>query len=184
MYTIDKATILKKSYLLLCLFFANKEISRRCGPYKNKSSLSSLEGQFFHAEASQLLIELAIAIRIRDDQMHNLPEDEDTRIAYKERKKGVDEYLYDNLSNAPLGIREICNKIIHAHTMEPRFARGKEAHAENAKYATDTLIEKPINWGHLNGDILLCGHDQSGKKWVVTIDLEIFIKAILMLFND
>jgi hypothetical protein len=177
MYVIDRSSVLQKLYYLLCLFFANKEIARRSDPSDGNAPLTSLEKKFFVAEASRLLIEVAIAVRVIDDQMRQLPPEDPQRQRYDSTKADIDrnhEYaMFDDLN---LTLRETCNKIIHSNVMEPHSAEGTEAHEldHGYRYGDD---EKSIDWRHFNGYVRLCGTDHKEREWYVLLDLEIFVSA-------
>jgi hypothetical protein len=183
MYVIDRSSVLQKLYYLLCLFFANKEIARRSDPNDERAPLSSLEKKFFVSEASRLLIEVAIAVRVIDDQMKQVPSDAPERQTYDSVKADIDrthEYaMFDDLN---LTLRETCNKIIHSNVMEPHSSEGREAHELDHGYLYGD-DEKSIDWKHFNGYVRLCGTDHKGKEWYVLLDLEVFVGAVYRLLS-
>lgn len=180
MYVIDRVTTLQKAYYLLCVFFANKEIARRSDPDDKNAPLSSLEERFFVGEASRLLIEVAISIRVIDDQMQKLPGNDATRMQFEKRKSEVDQYTFGMFDDLNLNLRETCNKIIHSEVMEPHSSEGREGHELDVAYNHGDG-EKSIDWEHFNGYVRLCGTDQRGKEWYVLLDLEVFVTAITKL---
>lgn len=182
MYVIDRATILQKAYYLLCLFFANKEIARRSDAEDEEDPLSTLENRFFAGEASRLLIEVAIAIRIIDDQMRKLPIGDKTRTQFEKRKAEVDKYTYALFDDLNLDMRETCNKIIHSDVMEPQSTEGREGHELDVAYNHGDG-DKLIDWEHFNEYVRLCG-TKNRKEWYVLLDLEVFITAVVKLLDS
>lgn len=182
MYHLDRETILKKAYYLMCLFFANKEIARRSDPKDKKAPLSTLESLFFVNEASRLLIEIAIAVRVIDDQMRRLPSEDTVKMQFEKRKSKVDQYTFGLFDDLNLGIRETCNKIIHSDVMEPHYSEGREGHELDISY-NHGVEKRTIDWEHFNGNVRLCGADRKGKKWYVLLDLEVFVTATIELLN-
>ncbi len=181
-YLFDKGTILQKAYTLLCVFFANKEIARTSNPSDPNDPLRSLEDLFFTTEASRLLIEIAIAIRVLDDQMQILPITDKTRIRYDASKKMVDSFEYALFDDLNLNLRETCNKIIHSEIMEPHFTDGTEPHELDFAYRQGEG-DKEINWQHINGYVRLSG--TKGKQvWYVLLDLKTFISGVYKLMAE
>jgi len=78
-YVFDSNSILEKTYELLCIFFANKEIARQSDPDDENAPLVSLEKRFFEAKISRLLIEVAASFRVLSDQLAKLPESDAKR---------------------------------------------------------------------------------------------------------
>ena len=180
-YIIDRADLLKKSYNLLCLFFANKEISRRSDPTDENAPLSSLDKMFFVRESSRLLIEVAILIRVIDDQMKLADKNDSEVIRYHTAKKRVDNYQYGLFDDLNLNLRETCNKIIHSEVMEPHSSGGREAHEYDVAYLHGDG-ERTIDWKHFNGYVRLCGR-KDGEFWYVLLNIEVFVSAIYELFQ-
>jgi hypothetical protein len=180
-YVIDKGEILRKGYSLLCLFFANKEIARRSDPDDARVPLSSLESMFFPSEASRLLIETAVAVRVLDDQMRRLPEADGLRSRYEQRKAAVDKYSFALFTNLVLDLRETCNKIIHSEVMEPHTAEGSEPHEFDSAYLHGEG-DRTIDWTHLNGYVRLAGA-QGKREWYVLLDVEVFVSAVFDLLR-
>lgn len=181
-YLVDRGSVLKKAYNLLCLFFADKEISRRSDPSNENDPLKSLERMFFESEASSLLLEIAIAIRVLDDQMRKLPESDKDRIQYENLRFRVDSYTYALFDDLNLDLRQVCNKIIHSNIMEPHFSEGYEANEFDLAYKYGEG-DKTIDWSHLNGYVRLSGTGK-GTEWYVLLDVEIFIKAVHELLSS
>lgn len=182
MYVIEKNALLQKTYFLMCLFFANKEIARRSDPTDPSAPLSGLERYFFTAEASRLLIEVAVAIRIIDDQMRRLPFDAPERERYFELKGEVDTYPYGLFDDLELDLRKTCNKIIHSEVMEPHSSPGTEPHELDIEHRHFGR-GKSIDWTAFNGYVRLCGTEH-GKAWYVLLDIEVFVGAVFRLFSD
>jgi hypothetical protein len=184
MYILDRATVLQKLYYLLCLFFANKEIARRSDPDDETAPLASLERKFFVAEASRTLIEIAIAVRVIDDQMKQLAPENTERHRYELSKAKIDrDHAYGLFDDLNLNLRETCNKIIHSHVMEPHSSEGSEAHEldHGHRFGDD---ERTIDWQHFNGFVRLCGADHKVKEWYVLLDLEVFVSAVYKLLSS
>ena len=175
-YQIDRGVLLQKAYFLLCFFFANKEISRRTDSNIPDEPLSVLEARFFESEASRALIELAVGLRVIDDQMRQLPVKDETRKRYERRRKVVNYYDCDLFPQKHLGFREICNKIIHSDVMEPHLSEGSEPHERDSAHLFGDE-GKSINWTHINGYVGLSGR-HGKEEWNVLLDIEIFIKAV------
>ncbi len=179
-YLIDSTYVLEKCYDLLCVFFANKEIARR-SQVNDKTSLAALERRFFEQKASRLLIEIAVCLRVLDDQMKKLPTDDMQRKKYMERKIEIDKAEYGLFDDLSLTLRDTCNKIIHSDIVEPHFSEGHEAHEyDHAHNYGDS--EKSINWQHFNGLIRLSGNLKK-EKWHVLLDIETFITSIFKLLS-
>lgn len=116
--------MLQKAYNLLCIFFANKEIARRSDPDDPSAPLRSLEGMFFESEASRLLIEMAVAMRVIDDQMHRLPADAPERIDYERKKESAKDYEWGLFDDLNLDLRKICNRGDNCQERRARCRRG------------------------------------------------------------
>src|SRR5258708_37929177 len=71
-YILDRASTRLDAYRLLALFYANKEIARQSNPRTRHEAASELEREFFAREMSRLLLSIAIALRVLDDQMNSL----------------------------------------------------------------------------------------------------------------
>jgi hypothetical protein len=80
-YILDVEGIKLNAYKLISLFYANKEIARSTDP-EERDGIATLEDKFFFSEMSKLLIEIAISIRVLDDQMKSLPLTSDMKNAY------------------------------------------------------------------------------------------------------
>lgn len=186
-YTLDAETLRLNSYRLLCLFYANKEISRLCDPGDDSSAPSTLERHFFSREMTQLLLGIAIGIRVLDDQMQNLSMDSPERQKYLERRDRANRnhrsMMFDDMT-----LREACNKIIHATVVEPHSSEGSSSHrideynwlgwSESHEEGEDAGPEpEPIKWHHLSGHIRLGGQHQK-KQWWHLLDVPEFVDAV------
>lgn len=192
-YTLDTETLKLDAYRLLCLFYANKEISRLCDPDGDSSAPSSLERHFFSREMTKLLLGIAIGIRVLDDQMQSLGPDNPERQKYLERKDKVDRnhacMMFDAMS-----LREACNKIIHATVVEPHSNEGSsfhqidehnwlgwsQAHDEGEDAGPEP---EPIKWHHLSGHIRLGGQYQK-KQWWHLLDVPEFVDAVYAALSE
>jgi len=180
-FILDTSIILQKAYILLCIFFANKEIARSSNPDDENDPLSLLESRFFESEVSRLLLELAIAIRVIDDQVKKLPVKNKSRIEYYALKEEVDKYEYGLFDNINLDLRKTCNKIIHSEVLEPHTSEGSEAHKLDLA-ASYGGYPREINWEHYNGYVRLAGIEKD-TEWFVLLDIEVFVRAIVVLFK-
>lgn len=178
---IDGNSILEKCYDLLCTFFANKEIARRSNP-NGAYTLTELEHRFFETKVSRLLIEIAVYIRVYDDQMRKIPATEPEKIKYTAIKTIVDKSSFGLFDDLNLTLRETCNKIIHSDVLQPHTQDGYGAHNMDLAYSQGEG-EKTINWKHLNGYVRLAGK-QNNQEWYVLLDIEVFISAIFQLFSE
>ena len=181
-YVIDKNAILNKTYRLLCLFFANKEIARRSDPDDPEAPLKALERRFFEGEVSRLLIEIAVAIRVLDDQMKRLHKADEARKIYEKHLAKVDKYQFGLFDDLKLNLRKTCNKIIHSDVMEPHTKEGWEPH----EFDSEALYgdgDQSINWEHLNGYVRLAGRERK-EEWYVLLDVEVFVTAVYEICSD
>tara|TARA_R110002167_G_scaffold361651_1_gene580174 strand:+ start:59 stop:319 length:261 start_codon:yes stop_codon:yes gene_type:complete len=71
-YVLDREAIKLNAYRLICHFYANKEIARHTDPDTRNDAIAKLEDNYFFREISRLLLEVAISLRVLDDQMKNL----------------------------------------------------------------------------------------------------------------
>lgn len=85
-----------------------------------------LRSVFFVTEVSRLLIEIAIAVRVRDDQMKNRPHSDSQTTNYYNLRASVDDFDYGEFDDSDLNLQKTCNKIIHAYIMRPHFVEGQE----------------------------------------------------------
>jgi hypothetical protein len=181
-YQIDSRIVLQKAYNLLCTFFANKEIARRSDPHDPSAPLTSLENLFFTAEASRLLLEIAISIRVLDDQMSNTSTNDAKRKRYENIRLIIDQYEYALFDDLNLNLREVCNKIIHSDVLEPHTTEGHEAHEFDFGHIYEGS-EKEIIWKHLNGFVRLSGK-KGNNQWHVLLNIEVFTNAVFKLMAE
>jgi len=178
-YVFDNNHILEKSYDLLCAVFANKEIARRSDPTDDEAPLGLLEKKFFETKVTRLLIEIAASLRVMSDQMFKLPDNNPEKITYDSRIATIDNYDFGLFDDLNLNFRETCNKIIHSEIFEFHFREGMEGHETDVAYLAG-VQDKEVDWKHLNGYVRL-----SGKKfkdtWIVLLDIEVFISAVVKL---
>src|SRR5690242_5891204 len=90
-YTLDTETLRLNAYRLLCLFYANKEISRLKDPDGDDNPASKLERHFFSREVTQLLLHIAIGVRVLDDQMNSLQQGDPVKLAYAGRRAAANQ---------------------------------------------------------------------------------------------
>ena len=81
-YTLDTETIKLNAYRLLCLFYANKEIARLSDPNTRADPASQLERVFFAREMTHILLNIAVGLRVLDDQIRSMHPSEKQREAY------------------------------------------------------------------------------------------------------
>lgn len=138
-YTLDTETLKLNAYRLICLFYANKEISRTSDPEQPDTGAAKLERTHFAREMTYLVLNIAIAVRVLDDQMRALAEEDPQKKAYISRRGDVDRrhncMMFDEMS-----LREVCNKIPEA---VQHMYYDETGHAERVFDATIEL-EQPI----------------------------------------
>lgn len=192
-YTLDSETIKLNAYRLLCLFYANKEIARLSDPENRDDAASQLERAFFSREMTQLLLNISIGIRVLDDQMRGLAATDTTRQAYFRNRDEVNRrhncMMFDEMS-----LRDVCNKVIHATTVEPHSTNGSESHKIDeynwlgwSEAGGDSLEgageePAPIEWQHLSGNIRLGGM-QAKTQWWYLLEVPIFVEAVFALLE-
>jgi len=192
-YTLDKETIKLNAYRLLCMFFANKEIARLSHPDDRSDAPSELERRFFSREMTQLLLNIAIGVRILDDQMKGLPSTDLMRQAYFQTRDEVNR-CHNCMMFDEMPLRDVCSKIIHATTVEPHFTKGSESHkidennwlgwSEANDHAPGDVGPEPdpIDWVHLSGNIRL-GGVQGKEQWWHLLEVSIFVEAVFELLE-
>ncbi|WP_397409567.1 hypothetical protein [Polaromonas sp.] len=194
-YVFDREAIQLNAYRLICLFYANREIARQSDPvHEYPDGAAILERTFFPREMSHLLITIAIAIRSIDDQIPVSNNDEETKREYIKIRDQVDRrhscMMFDSMS-----LREVCNKIIHATTVEPHSVEGAGDHLYD-EYMWESWQEgqehggaaehqkpSPIGWKHLSGNIRL-GGKKNGKQWWHLLQVPVFVEAIQSLLSS
>jgi hypothetical protein len=191
---LDRESIKLNAYRLLCHFYANKEISRNSDPENRNDIISKLEEKYFHREISKLLIEIAIAIRIMDDQIKREKNSSAMKKQYDIAMSRVNKHfscmMFDDMS-----LREVCNKIIHADVVEPHLHESYDGNhmfdgynwlswTEVIEETGDRDIPKPdpIKWLHLSGNIRL-GGKKEGKQWWHLLEVPLFVSAITELLS-
>jgi len=192
-YVLDKESIKLNAYRLLTLFYANKEIARQSNPAQRDDAASQLERLFFGAEMAKILLNIAIAVRVFDDQMKDLAITDPLRAGYFKRRDEVNRrhpcMMFDEMP-----LREVCNKIIHATTVEPHSIQGAEAHqidgynwlgwSEAQESMQEEVGPRPdqIEWEHLSGNIRL-GGSQSKEQWWHLLEVPTFVNAVFELVH-
>lgn len=174
-YELDAEQIKLNAYRLGCLFFANKEIARRSDP-ASPNAAAQLEQHFFAREMSHLLLQIAIALRVMDDQMRARPKDDASRVEYFRRRDDTDKQFQCMMFDE-LPLREVCNKIIHATVVEPHLAAAVDSHH------LDEFQWDPVKWSHLTGNIRLVGRKGS-EDWYHLLEVPAFIDAISSLLRS
>jgi len=187
-YTLDTESIKLNAYRLLCLFHANKEIARQSDPGKRLDQASQLERAFFAREMTHLLLNIAIGVRVLDDQMRSLPRGDAIRDTYMRTRDQMNR-RYKCMMFDEMPLREVCNKVIHATTVEAHSTEGAESHTideynwlgwSEAKDETPDEVgpePKPIAWEHLTGNIRL-GGTQGSTQWWQLLQVPVFVESV------
>lgn len=188
-YVLDVEGVKLNAYRLISLFYANKEIARSTDP-ESRDGIAKLEDKFFFSEMSKLLIEIAISIRVLDDQMKGLPDKSEIKKAYQSAmalaNKNYNCMMFDEL----ISLRETCNKIIHADVVELHIEESTNGDHEIDRYnwlgwsdATEYSEGEeipepdPVKWKYLTNNVRLCG--KKGKEqWWCLLQVPIFVEAI------
>jgi hypothetical protein len=187
-YILDVEGIKLNSYKLIALFYANKEIARSIDP-EERDGVAKLEDKYFFSEMSKLLIEIAISIRVLDDQMKSLPPESEIKTAYNSAIEATNKrhscMMFDELS-----LRETCNKIIHANVVEPHIEESENGDhqidrynwlgwSEAVEYSEGEEVPKPdpIKWKYLTNNIRL-GGKKGKKQWWYLLQVPVFVEAI------
>lgn len=180
-YLIEPREILVKLYQLVCLFLANKQISRIAHPQDPKEPLKKLETRFLFQQASTLLLEVAILFRALDDQKRRSPDSEECN-NYLKRLEDTNRKYGPMMFDEELGIRECCNKIIHAVSFEPHMTESDEAHSKDhgAYYGG---YERELQWHHLSGNIRISGSYRQ-KEWAFLLQIPEFVEGMSYLLDD
>jgi len=188
-YILDRESIKQNTYRLVCLFYANKEISRNTDPGNRNSGIAKLEDSFFFSEFSRLLIEIAISIRVLDDQMMSLSEESTIKKNYLDAKTEVNN-SYNCMMFDEMNLREVCNKIIHADVVEPHLQEVEnDGHdidninwlgwSESVEQSGEDVIPEPepIKWMFLTNNVRLGGKNR-GQQWWHLLEIPLFVEAI------
>lgn len=126
-YALDSEALKLNAYRLLCLFYANKEIARLCDPESPADAAVQLERRFFSREMTHLLLNIAIGLRVLDDQMLALPPGNANRQKYLVQRDRVNQ-RYQCMMFDEMPLREVCNKVIHALVVDPHSTEGSGSH--------------------------------------------------------
>lgn len=192
-YTLDAEKLKLNAYRLQCLFYANMEISRTSDPENPTNAAALLERQFFSREMTELLLSIAIGIRVMDDQMLALNPDNELRIKYLARRDTMNK-KWDCMMFDTMPLREVCNKIIHAVVVEPHSTERTGAHqadeynwmgyADAKEESPEVAWEepKPVKWNHLSGSIRLGGFRGKEQWWHLLMVSE-FVEAVYELVS-
>lgn len=183
-YPIDSNSILQKAYYLICLLYANKEISRQSDP-EGSLALRSLENRFFRNEFTRLLIELAIAVRVHDDQMSNADQSDPKRALYFSLKAEVDRLdytLFGDEEKPRLKLRSVCNKIIHSGGLKLSTIEGSEGHETDYAYNAGDDV-RSISWRHYSGYVRLAEIKNGKELDSYLLDVKIFVTAVFEVFS-
>jgi hypothetical protein len=187
-YILDIEVIKLNAYKLISLFYANKEISRTTEP-GTKDGIAKLEDKYFFSQVSKLLIEIAISIRVLDDQIKYSYSKSEIKTKYNTSMVAINK-KHNCMMFAELSLREVCNKIIHAEIVEPHFEESKNGEheidrhnwvcwADASEYSIGEKILKPepIKWKHLTNNIRL-GGKKGKEQWWHLLEVPTFVTAI------
>lgn len=90
--------------------------------------------------------------------------------------------MFDEMS-----LRDVCNKVIHATTVEPHATEGTESHEiDRNSWACSEAEDQgpePIEWQHLSGNIRLAGV-QAGESWAHLLEVPKFVEAVFELIES
>ena len=188
-YVLDREAIKLNAYRLICHFYANKEISRHTDPDTRDDAIATLEDNYFFREMSRLLLEVAISVRVLDDQMKKVNETSEIRINYDTAMEQVN-HRYNCMMFDNMNLREVCNKIIHAEVVEPHIQESENGNHEIDSYNwigwSDAVEQsggenipehEPIKWKHLTNNIRLGGKHR-GEEWWHLLEVPTFVGAI------
>ncbi|CCN80769.1 hypothetical protein VIBNISFn27_250005 [Vibrio nigripulchritudo SFn27] len=188
-YILDREAIKLNAYRLLSHFYANKEISRQVDPEDRDDAIARLEDDYFYREISRLLLEIAIALRVLDDQMKKYEVTSDIRRSYDSSVTKVN-HQHNCMMFDKMSLREVCNKIIHADTVEPHMGESEDGShrfddynwlgwSEAIEQTGDKTIPQPalIKWTHLTNNIRL-GGKKGNTEWWHLLEVPIFVRAI------
>ena len=157
-YIFDSMKIDEECYLLLCCFLSSNKLHKICSSTKNMhfKRLTFIEGR----KIKEYLISIAIKLRMIDDLMksHNkenhIPIKDD--VGFVKTKNGKKKEI--------LSIREACNKIIHAKSLEFGYGKTKD------------------KISYLKPRIQFIG-DRNKKNWKATIDILKFVENAVNISN-
>lgn len=192
-YVLDREAIKVNAYRLICHFYANKEIARRTDPDTRDDPIAKLENNYFFREVSRLLLEIAISVRVLDDQMKKLKVSE-IKQSYDESMEDVN-LRYSCMMFDEMSLREVCNKIIHAEIVEPHMQESEDGRHELDIYnwlgwaeavehspGKDMLGLASVKWKHLTNNVRL-GGTYKGSQWWHLLEVPVFVAAISELLS-
>lgn len=192
-YTLDAEKLKLNAYRLQCLFYANMEIARTSDPANPTNAAALLERKFFSREMTELLLSIAIGIRVMDDQMLALNPDNELRIKYLARRDTMNK-KWDCMMFDSMPLREVCNKIIHAVVVEPHSTERTGSHqtdeynwmgyADAKEESPEVAWEEPepVTWNHLSGNIRL-GGSRGKEQWWHLLMVPEFVEAVYELVS-
>ncbi|WP_207462615.1 hypothetical protein [Azospirillum sp. SYSU D00513] len=124
-------------------------------------NLVALHHRGAEAKLSGSLLKLAVLVRTFDDQFRETP-------GYLDHRRKIDSEqgpfgrFYEG--DGELGIRESCNKIIHANDFRPTYDNGSAPRGEGV-------------WA-MNGTVELTGRDRQ-REWLVEVNVFAFLEAAI-----
>ncbi|MFC7287435.1 hypothetical protein DBR37_09035 [Herminiimonas sp. KBW02] len=179
----DYEIVLRDIYRLMLMIEYRANIN---SPTLNDNKwLNELHQKYFSNEAAHLLVSIASSVRrIQDTEWRSLSADE--RSTLKGRVVGDKERVGFHLlgsGNGVLnfGLRDACNYIMHAHTIEWHAAgNGSLSQAYRLPFY-DLVLEsfKRADTKNilLTEEAVYLADDTAGKSWEVLIELNKFLKA-------
>ena len=172
---IDLQAIKSLCFQLICMFQASRTLADRCALIELETieqgethdpgadQLLRLHDEFINAQASQVLLSLAMVVRVYDDHLKNSPR----AAAYEghHAAKNGDNNIGHTSDQDRFNYRDACNKIIHALRM--RFLE-EDIEYQNSK--------RPVPY--FTGDVELTGR-RGNTEWNAQFDIESFVETIL-----
>lgn len=180
-YELDLEQLRLNLYRLVCLFSANKEIRSRSDPAAPSAS-AQLEERYFPREMAHLLLNVAIGLRVLDDQMR-YAEPSERRDRYLKQLEAANRKHKCMLFDDDMGLRDVYNKIIHASVAEPHVVPAQGGHLLDDLAEWDRLESgrndpvDPVQWRHLSGNIRLGGR-HGAQQWWHLLNVEIFAASV------
>ena len=174
-HAIDRDVIRLQAYHLLNLFLANYGLACEHRFDDPKDTLGQLHQDFYLSEITRLLVSIAVSVRMLDDQLKGGEDHAASRKFVGEVDTGdyIGSYSEGAEPKPRFGVREACNKILHAETARPLFEEGGEPHASYEE------SEEEYRWWYLTGEIELTGHRQHGVKWECCLYVPPFLDVVL-----
>ncbi|MEN8506305.1 MULTISPECIES: hypothetical protein [Paraburkholderia] len=179
----DKDLILRDVHRLMLML--EYEANKRGTRFEDLSWFNAFHEKFFKSEAAHLLISIAAAVRrIQDHELAARSDDERRRVLEQPMdESGAVGFFVTNhqISSSTLRLRQACNKVMHAETIEWRApANGNLQQVGSAPFY-DMVLEgvKRADGKQVlltEAIVRLTGSDSRGD-WEVVIELIKFLRA-------